>query len=168
MYYNTFATDKKVGKIGESLVKKILTNVHDMVVEDVSEIKMWQDMGVDLIGDDLLIEVKSDTSETPNIFFETVSNAKRGTKGCMLTTNADFIFYVHLGHDFIMSIPLVDYKEWVMGNEDSFREVSVRTSNAKGLLIPIKKLLDNVEGIGLFDFDGKRKDEDVIIERVKW
>lgn len=143
----SFITDKMVGKTGEAIIIKLIEDIYELDVEDVSEDSEWQKVDVDLLVKDgeYQVEVKTDTSTTPNIFFETVSNRKRKTPGCMLITTADILYYVHKGHGLIFSIPVDEYRDWVMSNE--FREVSVRTSNAVGLLIPIKALLESVRVI---------------------
>ena len=40
------------------------------------------------------IEIKGDRKHfTGNFFFETVSNLNKNTKGCMLYTESDYVFY---------------------------------------------------------------------------
>lgn len=151
----SFVKDKKIGKIGEAIVEKLIREVFNMDLIDVSEDSYWQQFDVDFLVDDIQVEVKTDTSITPNIFFETVSNKSKGTKGCMLITTADILYYVHTGHEIIFTIPVDEYRLWVMNNQSSMRTVSVRTSNAEGILVPIKRLLNEIETVSVMTLDYK-------------
>ena len=162
----TFVNDKVIGKIGEGVVKELIEDVYGHKVVDVSEDAEWQKVDVDFLVDGFQVEVKTDTSKTPNIFFETVSNKEKNTPGCMLVTTADFLYYVHLGHNYILTIPLENYRIWVLDIQDELREVNVRTSKAVGLLVPLKRLFDEVEGVGTMSIDYMKLSQEQILERV--
>lgn len=156
----TFVNDKKIGKIGEKIAKKIIEEQFGYSLEDVSEDREWQKEDVDFLlnGGTCKVEVKTDRTITPNIFFETESNSKRGTLGCMLYTTADILFYVHLGHQFILTAPVEPLRDWVLLNYNSFREVGAKTSNARGLLLPIRQVINEVPNVGILNMDGTRKE----------
>ena len=44
-------------------------------------------------GNVITVEAKADKVISSNIFFETISNKEKNTLGCMLKTEADYIFY---------------------------------------------------------------------------
>lgn len=186
----SFIKDKQIGKIGEGIVINLIENAFQHEVEDVSEDRYWQEVDVDLLTVDPMVEhinyvtgevtypeptkveVKTDTTNTPNIFFETVSNAKRAIQGNMITSAADVLMYVHLEHKFILSVNLPLFRDWVRARKDTFREVSVRTSNAKGLLIPIERLLDEEDTktlkgqLAFLDEAGQELKKEEILERI--
>lgn len=156
----TFVNDKKIGKVGEKIAKKIIQEQFKYSLEDVSEDREWQKKDVDFIVNDGMykVEVKTDTTTTPNIFFETESNSNLGTLGCMLYTSADILFYVHTGHDFVLTVSVEQLRDWVLLNYNSFREVGTRTSNARGLLLPIRRVINEVPNVGILNMDGTRKE----------
>ena len=156
----TFVHDKKIGKVGEKIAKNIIQEYYQYSLEDVSEDREWQKQDVDFLVNDGMykVEVKTDTTTTPNIFFETESNSNLGTLGCMLYTTADILFYVHLGHDFVLTAPVEELRDWVLLNYNSFREVGTRTSNARGLLLPIRQVINEVPNVGILNMDGTRKE----------
>ncbi len=67
-------------------------------VRNVEDDPEFQRVDVDLVWTthrrSYTIEVKGDRwHETGNFFFETLSNKEKGTPGCFLYTQADFLFY---------------------------------------------------------------------------
>ena len=92
--YN-FDEQKEIGEIGEGKVIDLFTNKFNRKVEDVREDPYYQKRGIDLLVDGLTyIEVKTDTTNTNNFFFETISSSKYNTAGCFLTTQSDWIAYL--------------------------------------------------------------------------
>ena len=90
-----FNEQNEIGKIGEGKVIDYFTNVKNRFVEDVREDPHYQKRGIDIIVDGLTkIEVKTDTTNTPNFFFETISSSKYNTVGCFLSTESDWIAYL--------------------------------------------------------------------------
>ena len=147
----SFQSDLQFGKKAEKLVMNILEDIFEMQFEDVSDDREYQKQDVDILADfgKYKIEVKSDRTTTPNIFFETESNSRYGTQGCMMYTTADILFYVHYGHEVIFTIPMDPFRDWVLINRNQFREVGVGSSYARGLLIPIEYMKKNIKNIGI-------------------
>ncbi len=151
----TFLQDKAFGKIGEKIAINIIEDVYNMQVVDVSENREYQKLDIDLIAnDEISIEVKTDRMKTPNMFYEIESNSKLGTEGCMLYTEADILFYVLIEHNIVLTIPIGGLREWVLDNWSMFREVPVRTSNARGLLLPINRVISEVDDVGVLNLKG--------------
>ena len=49
-------------------------------------------------GKVITVEAKADKVPSSNIFFETISNKEKNTLGCMLKTEADYVFYYFLAY----------------------------------------------------------------------
>lgn len=151
---NTFAQDKKRGKVGERRAERLLTEVFHVQPIDVSEEEIHQMDDVDFIVNEHKIEVKTDYQKTGNLFYETVSNELRGTKGNMLTTKATILFYMLEKYEVILTVNIDSYREWV--NKNDFREVSVYSSNSRGLLVPIETLVKSQLSIGLYNYENEK------------
>ena len=92
---NLFDRQKTVGKVGELKVIEYFQR-QNKPVKDVSNIRQYQNIDVDLIADGLYIEVKtSNTIQYKNsIVFELVSDMNYCREGWFETSQADiFIFY---------------------------------------------------------------------------
>jgi hypothetical protein len=81
-------------------------------VRNVEDDPTYQQVDVDLLWTtqkaSYRVEIKGDRlHKTGNFFFETVSNAQKGTPGCFLYTEADLLFYyfVEPGHLYILPMP---------------------------------------------------------------
>ena len=99
MKTHDFQKSIEVGKYGETLIEKYLKN-HTKVssVINVSGQKEYQDIDIDYVvhfknGKQHTIELKTDTYNSGNIFYETVSNKEYNVAGCMKKSKADFLFY---------------------------------------------------------------------------
>ena len=134
--YN-FDDSIKVGRMGEMIMEahlKTLPNV--AAVEDVTEIPYYQKRDIDYRvtlknGQKVTVEVKTDTYQSGNFFFETQSNSNSKTKGCMYKTEADFILYYFILFDKVYMVKrtaLIKWFEAMKGNPEykkSFKEKSV-------------------------------------------
>ncbi|MCO6452732.1 MAG: amidohydrolase family protein [Caldilineales bacterium] len=79
------------------------------------------------------IEIKGDTwANTPNFFFETISNKNKGTPGCFLHTEADWYFYYFIATRTLYCLPMTATRAWFVENLESFREVETSTRVGRG------------------------------------
>lgn len=84
--YN-FKDSKEVGELGEQTVKNYLLskpNIEEIV--DVTKNRNYWEKDIDFIvrfidGKEIVIEIKTDTYTTNNIFFETISSIESQTPG---------------------------------------------------------------------------------------
>jgi hypothetical protein len=86
----------------------------------------YQNIDVDLIwyhkNNRILIEVKGDKyNSTGNFFFETVSNSSKGTEGCFLYTQADYLFYYFIISRELYIMPIKDVRKWFIANQYRFQ-----------------------------------------------
>ena len=156
----------EVGKTAVSLTRHFLAHHwsdYTVAIHSVEDDPAYQQHEVDLLwsivdGNGRLriipIEVKGDRyHRTGNFFFETVSNASKGTAGCILYTKAHWIFYVFVETEEIYCLPMDVVRPWFAETSENFREAKTSTPVGKdsyvtnGRLVPIQTLLAEVEGI---------------------
>lgn len=159
---NLFHTDTIRGDYGEYRVKKFLSELYGdslEYAEDKSLNKYYQKAGIDLIiqylnGAMTTIEVKNDSTVSKNIYFETISQSKPGEEdvpGCMLTTEAENIFYMFEELDVVLIMQTQQLREWVKsylanGGVLETRTVQNFTYSSQGYLIPIERLMGAHDG----------------------
>lgn len=81
----------------------------------------------------MTIEVKGDRWEkTGNYFFETISNKTKGTPGCFLYTEADYIYYYFINTRELHRIPVEKTRNWFLQKMDEFKEKETSTPVGNG------------------------------------
>lgn len=103
----------------------------------------------------MLVEIKGDTyHHTGNYFFETFSNAEKGTEGCFLYTEADYLFYYYVGVQELHMLPMKETREWFIDNIKLFTTKETKTLVGNGAsyttvgeLVPRYRLLEEVKGV---------------------
>jgi hypothetical protein len=133
-----------------------------MDVVNVENDKKYQGMDVDLLWKttlgDKTIEIKGDTyHQTGNFFLETYSNKERNTPGCFMYTEAQLIYYYFVIIKKLYVLPMPKTRLWFLGHADEFSEKPTQTIVGNGVyyttvgrLVPIKTLLQNVDGVKIF------------------
>ena len=120
---HNFKKSINVGDYGEQIIKSYLEDNPNIVsIIDVSKVKEYQDKDIDFIvklknDEDISIELKTDTYDTGNIFYEAISNQEYNVLGCMIKSKAKCLFYYifslveigfsHLGDEFLHPLGLV-------------------------------------------------------------
>jgi len=106
---------------------------------------------------EVTIEVKGDRYfRTGNYFFETISNKSKGTPGCFMYTEADFIYYYFVDEKELHILPMPETRDWFIPRINKFeeRETSTPVGNGKyyitvGRLVPRKIVAESVNGVQL-------------------
>lgn len=157
-----YQQDLKAGKHGEALVIKAFESMPSCVtVCDVSDNKDYQKEDVDFLfitrnmfkTDVFKVEVKTDSYPEKNLYFELVSNLERGTPGCLMYTQADYLayFYEKTGSCYVFDAQKL--KTTVFGHpfffdESKKKKVTNKVGEAQytsvGLAIPLKDLMECV------------------------
>lgn len=151
------------GDYGEQIIKSYFkTNPNIVDVIDVSKDKKYQDKDIDFIvklksGEDITIELKTDTYDTGNIFYEAISNKEYNVLGCMIKSKAKCLFYYFIKTKELYIIDFKAYKKWVNENNKRFKKKEIKNINryrnmithSVGLLIP-KKVFER-EMVGHFN-----------------
>ena len=103
---------------------------------------------------DYSIEIKADRWHTTgNFFFETVSNKEKGTPGCFLYTEADFLFYYFTDPRQLYILPMPRTRQWFLASLARFAEKETTTPvgsshyTTVGRLVPIASVLQEVPGV---------------------
>ena len=134
--YN-FNNSINIGNAGEEIVKKhieSLSNVNN--ITDVSGDSKYQDLDIDLLidfsdGTSCSVEIKTDTYNSGNIFFETMSNLEANVLGCMYKTKADYLFYYFTETKELYIMSMSRYLAWFEANKNRFKEKKLRNVNRR-------------------------------------
>lgn len=127
-------------------------------VINVEDDPAFQSRDIDLIWTtqkgEVLVEVKGDRwNRTNNFFFETHSNLEKGTLGCFLYTEADWLFYYFVNTRLLYKLPMPKTRDWFRITMNRFRERSTTTpvGNSRyttvGRLVPIPTVMLEVSGV---------------------
>lgn len=160
---HNFNKSINIGDYGEQIIKAYFeTNPNIVDVIDVSKDKKYQDKDIDFIvklknGEDISIELKTDTYDTGNIFYEAISNKEHNVLGCMIKSKAKCLFYYFIKTKELYIIDFKAYKKWVNKNNARFARKKIKNINRRGngithsigLLIP-KKIFEK-EMVGRFN-----------------
>lgn len=139
-----FEEDIEIGKIGESIAKKILLgSPKTKSIIDCSSDKYFQDKDIDFLAEQqdgrvLKCEVKTDTQShsTGNMVFELSTS---GNIGCLAKTNADFIFYYSLGDDTMYGYLTTKMRSYISHHKE-LKKIEMGDS-AEGYLLNIRRLI---------------------------
>ena len=149
-----FNSSNKIGHQGEQFVKQWILELHPNVnsITDVSEDKFYQKQDIDFVvnftsGKQATVEIKTDTYKTGNMFFETISNEEYQTKGCLMKTNADFLFYYFSNYQngVLYIFKMKAFREFVLENLSHFkqRRVTNTTHTSIGYIVPLSYIENN-------------------------
>lgn len=149
-----FNSSNKIGHQGEQFVKQWILELHPNVnsITDVSEDKFYQKQDIDFVvdftsGKQATVEIKTDTYKTGNMFFETISNEEYQTKGCLMKTNADFLFYYFSNYQngVLYIFKMNAFRKFVLDNLSHFRErrVTNTTHTSIGYIVPLSYIENN-------------------------
>ena len=127
-----------VGIEGENLIKRFLETHNNVIsIEDVSNIRKYQDQDIDFIvrlknsPNPVSIELKTDTYDSGNIFFETVSNKENNVPGCMYKSQANYLFYYFSKTKELYIFNFKEYVKWFEENRESFTLKIFKNINRK-------------------------------------
>ena len=149
-----FNSSNKIGHQGEQFVKQWILELHPNVasITDVSDDKIYQKQDIDFVidftnGKQATVEIKTDTYKTGNMFFETVSNEEYRTKGCLMKTNANFLFYYFPNYQngVLYIFKMKSFRKFVLDNISHFRErkVTNTTHTSIGYIVPLSYIENN-------------------------
>jgi hypothetical protein len=101
------------------------------------------------------IEVKGDRwYKTGNYFFETLSNEGKGTPGCFMYTEANYVYYYFVDERELHILPMPATRDWFKSRLLNFKErkTSTPVGNGEhyvtvGRLVPRHVVAANVQGI---------------------
>lgn len=139
MTYN-FSDSIVVGTSGEKKIFDYLKkNPHVKNVKDVRDISKYQSADIDCIaimsnGDELAVEIKTDTYTSGNFFFETESSKEAGTLGCLYKTKAQFLFYYFVNYGELYIIDMPAFLAWFEENKHNanFKKKEVKNNSRYG------------------------------------
>ncbi|MBD2505150.1 hypothetical protein H6G83_31870 [Anabaena azotica FACHB-119] len=150
---------QEVAKLAATDIEAWLRSQKETVsVTNVEDDPDYQCRDIDLIWTshqgEVLIEIKGDRwNKTRNFFFETYSNLEKGTPGCFLYTEADWLFYYFVNTRQLYRLPMPKTREWFKITMRRFRERSTTTPvgtsyyTTVGRLVPITTVMMEVPGI---------------------
>lgn len=152
--------DKAAADIEALLKKQAVTleviNVEgDPVYREKDIDLLWKVKLSDGTSKTVSIEVKGDRwHKTGNYFFETLSNEGKGTPGCFMYTEANYVYYYFVDERELHILPMPATKEWFIKHLPEFKErkTSTPVGNGEyyvtvGRLVPRHIVLANVPGV---------------------
>ena len=115
---HNFKDSLVIGTLGETHILDYLhknPNIKDIV--DVRNDALYRKMDVDFVaimssGQELKIEIKTDSYKSGNIFYEWTSAVETDSIGCMQKTKADFLFYYFVNLDVLYILDMPAYRDW--------------------------------------------------------
>lgn len=129
-----FKKSLNIGELGEDIVESYLLKLPSVSrVESVKNIKKYQEDDIDFIvhlknGKKYSIEVKCDSYNSGNLYYETKSCAEYNTVGCLEKTKADYIFYYFLNLKILYIFKTNKFRNWV---RDEIKKHSINPQNSK-------------------------------------
>ena len=121
---------KKSSTTGDIAIEDITIWLNQLpITSQVDNVELdttYQKLDIDLIWyrkqqSKLFLEVKGDNyNTTGNYFFETVSNSSKGTKGCFLYTQADYLFYYFIYTRQLHILEVEPVRYWFNYNQSRF------------------------------------------------
>lgn len=150
-----FNTSNAVGQIGEiAIIKWLENNPKVESVEDVTNDKFFQNLDIDLLVHnvdkrDYSVEIKTDTYVSGNFFFEVISNEEYQTEGCLMKSQANYLFYFFLKTKILYIINLDKFRKFVLENQDRWqeRQVKNRSFTSRRYLVPIDVVMSELKAI---------------------
>lgn len=161
----TYSMDEtmEVAKRGMKDIEKFLSSYPSSVgILNVEDHKAYQKKDIDLLWIYLhkdkeemkRIELKVDRYKSRNFFFETISNRTKGTPGCFMYTEADYLFYYFESLNTLYILPVEKVRSWFVANIDRFEEKHLGTEwggkeryGSTGRLVPILTVLAECPGV---------------------
>ncbi len=145
-------------KAATDITRWLLSRPETIDVKNVEKSPDFQRRDIDLFWSTntkkLLIEIKGDRYHgTGNFFFETKSNKQKGTPGCFLYTQADWLFYYFITPGTVYCLPMPATREWFLLYFEQFKERETITTvgngqyTTVGRLVPIKRVITEVSGV---------------------
>jgi hypothetical protein len=155
----TFNDGEQIAKLAATNIEAWLWSKPETVnVRNIELEPAFQQIDVDLIwvtqNSSYKVEIKGDRwHKTGNFFFETHSNKEKGTPGCFIYTQADWLFYYFVSLQTLYMLPMPATRDWFITNINRFQERSTRTSvgnsyyTTVGRLVPIAVVMTEVPSV---------------------
>lgn len=155
MKTHVFKDSLNIGLSGKKIVEEYLINRADVLSVNKVNNKYKDKSNIDFIinlknGIKTSITVKTDTYNTGNIFFETLSCAEKGIDGWLYSCKAEFLFYYCFQTKELYIINIAKYIEWFLKNKYMFKLKifkNIGTNNkvytSQGYTVPKKNLEEN-------------------------
>ena len=155
---NIFASSLKRGEIGEEIFLSSFAGAKTVEkVYDARYSAKYQDMDIDFVIDfrqksklselvgstSISIELKTDYTTHPNLYYEKYSCYELQTAGCMEKTKSDVLIYYYINKNVFYVLKTDPFRDWVHAHNEEFRK-NFRQELGRagiyhkgGLLIPI-------------------------------
>lgn len=138
-----------IGEAGEEIVTNYLYSLSQFEeIKDVRDYSEFREMDIDLVaktasGDIIALEIKTDTYDSGNLFYETISYLETDSLGCMEKTSADYILYYFTKTNELYILNTEEFRKWVNHKSYNFRSKIIHNIRhdyskytSKGYIIP--------------------------------
>lgn len=131
MKIHEFKKSLQVGLKGEQdIIEFLKLNKNIKSIENVTlnEIYMKKDIDFIIFFKDkkYTIEIKTDTYDSGNLYYETISCIETKTLGCFEKTEADYIFYYFIKTKELYILDTKQYRKWFTLNINSFKKKTIK------------------------------------------
>lgn len=148
----------QLGKKGEAILLDYLNRVEAIKnIKDVTDNKDYFELDIDYIveftdGSKQTLEVKTDFTKYPNLFYELVSCVETGSIGCFEKTKAERLMYLYVETGELFTFDMHLFRNWVNENKQAFEKYKKTLKNSRydgsyyttqGFAIPKKLILEN-------------------------
>lgn len=123
MITHNFENSKDVGEWGEKIIAAwVKQQVLVTDIQDLTKDTEYQKKDIDFlvsckrfpgVPPQFTLEVKTDSYNSGNIFYETVSNTETGTPGCMVMTEANYVAYYLTAYKKVYFLNINLFRNWV-------------------------------------------------------
>lgn len=120
----------------EVVTNYLLKHPNVSKIHNVENNKVFQKKDIDLLIKInerwCSIEVKCDTYTSGNLYFETISNINKNTLGCLIYSEADFLFYYFEKINRLYILPMKRFRKWFIENKSMFKKKNPSTKGPNG------------------------------------
>jgi hypothetical protein len=161
-----FGKQNDIGRFGEVKMKRWFRKRNpSWVIKDVSTDPYYRTLDIDWLvtqkNGTIAVEVKTDTTKSNNIFYETWGDIEEGRLGCMDATYADLIIYFYPNLNLVYILETRRFRYWVNKNIKTKQEYKRTLKNklkngreytTEGYIVP-RKMLNNLPFVKLLKYE---------------
>ncbi|MGE5438038.1 MAG: hypothetical protein ACM3O3_12565 [Syntrophothermus sp.] len=152
-----------VANIGTKIISNyLLSRDNTIKLINVEKDKKFQSIDIDLLlisnvdnnVELSTIEIKVDTYDTGNYFFETISNMNKNTDGCFLYSQAKWLYYYFLNTDELHIFEFSNIRLYLKDNYKRFESKKPLTTcgdipyyNSFGYIVPITTIKNELKKV---------------------
>lgn len=140
-------------------VNKIV-NVENYKEFQKKDIDILVNMNIEGIPKWVAIEVKCDSYASGNLYVETISNMNKNTLGCLMYSEAHYLFYYFEKYQDLYILPMKKFRNWFKDNIKRFNKKNLFTKlpdgkilyESEGYTVPLKIIKQEFRPLRIIHF----------------